>query len=312
MTSAQTTSTAATPLVLIHPDFAGAKPQLLHQMLQHSAVEVFVDHQQPGVKLGMPIIDSFHKYVQLFLGLKLLVPIPDLVVNEEGIAASLRFGRQAMPTFVPWRAVFAMEGWTGREPTVCYWPADFPKTVGVPKECGVPAQTSWSLLPEWVKWALRDDARGPLNDQALITYDAVKWLSSSAAYLLLQVDEAMQKGGTGQYWGRYETNAAAPAAQRGAEKRQIESLYHHGLLSSSSGSVTLKHELSPEARIALRLKAKGEERRRDQAAHDAALRAVTGEERATYAELLGLRKQAGPDEIIEAIWRLKRLAGGSR
>ena len=37
-----------------------------------------------------------------------VVPIPDLVADDEGIRATLSFSRQPHATFVPWKAVMAM------------------------------------------------------------------------------------------------------------------------------------------------------------------------------------------------------------
>jgi hypothetical protein len=80
------------------------KADLFNQLLtQWPQVRVMVATDRPGVVLpkGLPGI------VGLDYGLNMAVPIHDLEVNEEGVRATLSFGRLPFSTFVPWSAVFA-------------------------------------------------------------------------------------------------------------------------------------------------------------------------------------------------------------
>ena len=49
----------------------------------------------------------------LSYGLDMPVPIPDLVVDDAGISATLSFSREPFKTFVPWEAVVGI--WGGGE-----------------------------------------------------------------------------------------------------------------------------------------------------------------------------------------------------
>jgi hypothetical protein len=46
--------------------------------------------------------------IPLDIGLNLPIPIPDLVVNEFGVSATLSFDRQPHVCLVPWRAMYAL------------------------------------------------------------------------------------------------------------------------------------------------------------------------------------------------------------
>jgi hypothetical protein len=325
MTSAALSTATSNPVLIeaAVASTAAVKRKLLEQLLQeHPAVEVYVDDRQPGVQLGEGphFLSSF---VTLLYGQKLQVPIPDLRTDEQGIHATLCFGRQSRATSVPWSAIFAFEArlapYQNAEKPVCWWPESFPKKLLQDQHDGAlaailsrigsasPPRTTWSALPAPVREALRDGGR-VTNDQRLITDTEVRWLSSAAADLLLRIDRAMHEGGTGKYWGSYDPAPELPAQQRGAEKRQIETLYHKGLLNRSRPSVQLLHALSPEARMALERLAKKEYWKREQQVRSAAQRAVDKDERAGYAEALGLKKFATPHEIVSAMLRLRNHA----
>jgi hypothetical protein len=50
-------------------------------------------------------------------GLDMAVPISDMVVTDEGVAATLSFSRTPYPTFVPWKSVVGFT-WDGERPPI--------------------------------------------------------------------------------------------------------------------------------------------------------------------------------------------------
>jgi hypothetical protein len=70
----------------------------------------------------------FKKQPQLVLqiGLNMPVPIPDLVLDDEGMRCTLSFNRSPFFCVVPWSSVFAMVGEDGRG---MVWPDDVPAEV---------------------------------------------------------------------------------------------------------------------------------------------------------------------------------------
>jgi hypothetical protein len=70
------------------------------------------------VFLKTPLWMERKDVVHLEYGLDMAVPITDLVVTENGVAATLSFSREPYHTFVPWKAVvgFACEDERSPEP----------------------------------------------------------------------------------------------------------------------------------------------------------------------------------------------------
>jgi hypothetical protein len=65
-----------------------------------------LDPRRPGVQV--PARFRTLKQLVLEYGDDMPVPIPDLVLDDRGIAATLSFDRKPVATFVPWSAVFAL------------------------------------------------------------------------------------------------------------------------------------------------------------------------------------------------------------
>lgn len=143
----------------------------------------------------------------------------------------------------------------------------------------------------------------PKNPQTSdqITERQVFHLTPSAAALLLRIDATTGPRGYDEH--------ELPPKQRGIEWRQLDDLYHKGLISSTTFARCLP--LSPEARARLEQLAQKDLRKRRLAAQAATARVVAEDERAGYAEALGLRRTATSSEIVKQIYLLKERVGVS-
>jgi hypothetical protein len=83
-------------------DPAGA----FNHFLCHNGVALALDPSAAGVVLPPHLRERPHVVLQYEL--EPVVPIPDLEVTDEGVRATLSFGREPFATFVPWGAVLAM------------------------------------------------------------------------------------------------------------------------------------------------------------------------------------------------------------
>jgi len=93
-------------------------------LLERSSVHVHLDPRGAGVVVP----PWFKRQPQLVLqiGLNMPVPIPDLRLDEEGLACTLSFNRSPFYCVVPWLAVFAMVGDDGRG---MVWPDEVPPEI---------------------------------------------------------------------------------------------------------------------------------------------------------------------------------------
>lgn len=90
-------------------------------LLERAEACVHLDARQPGVSLPARLLDQAHLRLDYSYGFS--PPIPDLSVDDEGISATLSFGRQPFRTFVPWSAVFVIADFEGKG---AVWHADIP------------------------------------------------------------------------------------------------------------------------------------------------------------------------------------------
>ena len=79
----------------------------------------------------------------LQVGLEMALPIPDLVVDEQGVQATLSFSRSPFLCVVPWASVFALVGDDGRG---LVWPESMP--VEIAAEVDREAQRRWPKAGE--------------------------------------------------------------------------------------------------------------------------------------------------------------------
>jgi hypothetical protein len=80
---------------------------MLELLASGSHVRVTLDARDPLVNVPPHLRKSAELVLEY--GYDMPVPIPDLHVGEAGIAATLSFNRQPVPTFVPWTAVISLK-----------------------------------------------------------------------------------------------------------------------------------------------------------------------------------------------------------
>jgi stringent starvation protein B len=93
-------------------------------LLEQSSVYVHLDPRGETVRVP----PWFKKQPQLVLqvGLNMPVPIPDLHLDDDGLSCTLSFNRSPHLCKVPWAAVYALIGESGRG---MVWPDDVPAEV---------------------------------------------------------------------------------------------------------------------------------------------------------------------------------------
>ncbi len=82
------------------------KKDVILALLELSSAFVQLDARVPGVALPEHLLGE--RGVVLQIGYDLPVPIPDLVIDDEGIRATLSFRRVPFTCVVPWRAVYVI------------------------------------------------------------------------------------------------------------------------------------------------------------------------------------------------------------
>ena len=107
-----------------------SKKDVALSLLEVSSVYVHLDPRRPGVSVPK----NFLKQPQLILqmGLNMVIPIPDLVVDDEGISCTLSFSRVPFWCRMPWTAIYALVAEDGRGGMI--WPDDVPPELAVPAE----------------------------------------------------------------------------------------------------------------------------------------------------------------------------------
>ncbi|MBL8600772.1 MAG: hypothetical protein JNK72_02510 [Myxococcales bacterium] len=107
------------------------KKQQLHKLLDRGSVFVHLDPRREGVKVP-EWLAARHQLV-LQLGLNFAIPIPDLVIDEEGVRCTLSFNRSPFLCVLPWSAVYALVAEDGQ---VTVWPRELPPEM-VPEPAAV-------------------------------------------------------------------------------------------------------------------------------------------------------------------------------
>ncbi len=100
------------------------KKEVALALLERSKVSVHLDPRKSGVTVP----PQFRKQPQLVLdiGLNMAVPIPDLRLDDAGMACTLSFARQPFYCVIPWTSIFAMVGDDGFG---MVWPDDVPPEI---------------------------------------------------------------------------------------------------------------------------------------------------------------------------------------
>ncbi len=97
------------------------KMEAIESLLAQGDVLLQLDPRVEGVRVPSMLGDQ--PLLVLRIGLEMPIPIPDLVINETGIAATLSFDRTPHEVVVPWEAVFGMVTEQGQG---LLWTADVP------------------------------------------------------------------------------------------------------------------------------------------------------------------------------------------
>jgi len=103
---------------------AADKKLFFEQRLAAGSAFLHLDARRPGVRVPEAFADDAHLVLQYGYALK--IPIPDLIVNDWGVRATLSFSRRPFATAVPWSAVFAVHGDDGQ---ALVWRDDMPEDV---------------------------------------------------------------------------------------------------------------------------------------------------------------------------------------
>jgi stringent starvation protein B len=81
-------------------------------LLREDWTSLHLDARRPGVIVPAQLRNDAHLVLQY--GHDLPIPIPDLVVDDYGVHATLSFSRTPHPTVVPWSAVYIVACADGR------------------------------------------------------------------------------------------------------------------------------------------------------------------------------------------------------
>lgn len=113
-------------------------------LLERAEARVHLDARRPGVVLPPRFLGQAH--LRLDYGYGFTPPIPDLVIDDEGIRATLSFNRQLFTTFVPWSAVYLIADFDGNG---AVWQEDIPSDLKIEQDAGgaPPSETSSSSSP---------------------------------------------------------------------------------------------------------------------------------------------------------------------
>lgn len=111
-----------------------AKKRLLEQALDRGVVQLRLDARRPGVRVPEHLVAES----SLALNISLRFPDTGLVINDRGVAASLRFGGSRFRCVIPWPALWGMLV-PGAE-SLHVWPPDLPEELGGPPRDGTEAE----------------------------------------------------------------------------------------------------------------------------------------------------------------------------
>jgi stringent starvation protein B len=107
---------------------AEAKRRVLLESLDRGWTLIRLDARRPGVHVP----DQFSNEFGLALKLSWRFANTDLVINERGVAATLRFGGVPSRCIVPWSAIWGIVP-AGQDGTKA-WPADLPPELDGPEQ----------------------------------------------------------------------------------------------------------------------------------------------------------------------------------
>lgn len=100
------------------------KREVADALLERGSLFVHLDPRTPGVVVPEYLRNQPQLVLQV--GLNLVIPIPDLEVDDEGVFGTLSFNRSPFYCRVPWAAVFGLVGDDGMG---LVWQEDLPAEV---------------------------------------------------------------------------------------------------------------------------------------------------------------------------------------
>ena len=100
------------------------KVEVMRSLLERSEARVYLDARREGVLLPPHL--RAEPQLRLDYSYSFHPPIADLVVNDEGIAATLSFNQRSQPTFIPWGAIYLIADYDGNG---AVWQDDIPREV---------------------------------------------------------------------------------------------------------------------------------------------------------------------------------------
>lgn len=111
-------------------------------LLEQASVFIHLDPRKDGVQVPV----GFKKQAQLVLqiGLNMVVKIPDLEVDEEGISCTLSFNRRPHYCHMPWASIYALVDESGRG---MVWPDDVPPEVVAQQREGAAKKSAPAARP---------------------------------------------------------------------------------------------------------------------------------------------------------------------
>jgi hypothetical protein len=98
-----------------------SKREVMQALLERAEARVHLDARREGVKLPDRLRTDGH--VRLDYGYGFQPPIPDLLIDDAGIHATLSFSRVPFRTFVPWTAIYLIADFDGNG---AVWQEDIP------------------------------------------------------------------------------------------------------------------------------------------------------------------------------------------
>jgi stringent starvation protein B len=105
--------------------------EVMVALVESAEARVHLDARRPGVVLPARFLGQAH--LRLDYGYGFTPPIPDLVIDDEGIRATLSFNRAAFATFVPWSAIYLIADFDGNG---AVWQEDIPSDLKMEQDAG--------------------------------------------------------------------------------------------------------------------------------------------------------------------------------
>jgi len=105
------------------------KHEVAIDLLQKGSVFIHLDPRVTNVQCPLGLRQQPRLVLQV--GLNMVVPIPDLRIDEDGIFGTLSFSRVAVKCFSPWGAIFALYGDDGKGHV---WPSEVPAEIAAEME----------------------------------------------------------------------------------------------------------------------------------------------------------------------------------